>query len=371
MLRLVIGLGLVVSVAVACSGKSNSNDGALSSGGDASPAEGGEPAANGGTAPASGGETSGGRAVSGGSTATTGGRATSTGGNHSSPQGGSGGDTGGRADTGGSNAEGGTAGNNVEGGSGGSSAGGDGGAPPGDECGCGPLEQCFDGRLCVARSVVVPLGFAIDATEVTRAQYAAWLAVREDNPFQTPQCSWNEDFEPDAVCMKQPNVCQGADCGAHPQPCVDFCDAAVYCREIGKQICGSVDGVATDAAGTDSEWLLACTANGKNQGISGEGFVRGQCNDQTGNAQTTVPVASKSECQSPEPGYSGIFDLIGNLREWEDNCDTMNGNFDTCHLRGGTFGISAAAPLCGETVYAERGSFSETVGFRCCEPEPG
>ncbi len=67
----------------------------------------------------------------------------------------------------------------------------------------------------------------------------------------------------------------------------------------------------------------------------------------------------------------GVFDLIGNLREWEDNCNTMDGAADTCHLRGSTFGNSAAAPLCAETLYADRGSLKDTVGFRCCEPDPG
>jgi formylglycine-generating enzyme required for sulfatase activity len=272
------------------------------------------------------------------------------------PLGGSGGD--GSAPEGGSASEGGSA---------------QGGAPPASDCDCGPLEECFDGRagqLCVARSVLVPLGFTIDATEVTRAQYAAWLAVRPAVPQQSPQCRWNEDFEPDADCMAQPSVCQGADCGDHPQPCVDFCDAAAYCRDIDKQLCGGVDGGSTNAAGADSEWLLTCTANGKNQGITGANFVPGQCNDQTANSQTTVPVASEPDCQSPEPGYSGVFDLIGNLREWDDNCDTMSDRLDVCHVRGGSFGTSAAAPVCSETLYAERGSFAETVGFRCCDPRP-
>ncbi len=105
--------------------------------------------------------------------------------------------------------------------------------------------------------------------------------------------------------MALPSVCRGANCSNHPQPCVDFCDAAVYCREIGKQLCGGTDGGPTTSAGDDSEWLLACTANGKNEAISGESFVFGQCNDQTASSQTTVVVGSKQACQSPEPGYSG------------------------------------------------------------------
>jgi hypothetical protein len=360
MQRLGIGLGLVVSIAVACSGKSKSNDDSAASSGGA--------VATGGRD--TGGSDNGGSDASAGRT-TTGGQAVSSGGNSSMPEAGAPASTGGQAATGGSTSEpgGGSGGDNSAQGGGGA----EGGAPPGSDCDCGPLEECFDGRagqLCVARSVLVPLGFTIDATEVTRAQYAAWLAVRPEEPRQSPQCEWNEDFEPDAGCMAQASVCQGADCGDHPQPCLDFCDAAAYCRDIGKQLCGGVDGGSTDAAGADSEWLLTCTANGKNRAISGDSFLSGQCNDQTTSATTTVPVASKTDCQSPEPGYSGVFDLIGNLREWDDNCDTMSGRVDICHLRGGGFGISAAAPFCNETVYAERGDFAETVGFRCCNPRP-
>jgi formylglycine-generating enzyme len=366
MQRFAIGVGLVMSVAVACSGKSKRTGDATSTGGESQLHDGGETAtARGGASSSSSGSPNGGTGASGGRGSSTGGTSISTGGNASMPSGGATVVTGGQAATGGSTVEPGTGGSS-NGGSAGDS--GDGGAPPGNECGCGPLEQCFDGSLCVARSVVVPLGFAIDATEVTRSQYAAWLAVREEDPFQTPQCRWNEDFEPDAACMAQASVCQGAACDAHPQPCVDFCDAAVYCRAVGKQLCGGTNGGPTDSHGADSEWLLACTANGKNDAVSGDAFVGGQCNDQTANSRTTVVVGSKQDCQSPEPGYAGVFDLIGNLREWEDNCDSMTGAVDTCHLRGGSFGISAAAPLCSETVYADRGSFAESVGFRCCEP---
>ncbi len=368
MQRLAIGWGLVVSVAVGCSGKSTNSDGsAASGGGGGSPHAGGEPAATlGGAISSGGGDGSGGSGFSGAG-AETGGQPVSSGGNTSS-EAGAPANTGGQTATGGSTTEPGGGSGGDSGAPGGGSA--QGGAAPGDDCDCGPLEECFDDRLCVARSVSIPLGFTIDATEVTRAQYAAWLAVRPEEPRQSPQCEWNEDFEPDAGCMAQPSVCQGADCGAHPQPCVDFCDAAAYCRDIGKQLCGGVDGGSTDAAGADSEWLLTCSANGKNRGISGDSFVSGQCNDQTTSAQTTVPVASKPDCQSPEPGYSGVFDLIGNVREWDDNCDTMRGRVDTCHLRGSSFGISAAAPLCSETLFAERGDFAETVGFRCCDPSP-
>jgi len=357
MRRLAIGIGLVAGIAAACGESRTSSQAEATSGGETAGPSGGAVAAS-GAAGATGGLAS----ATGGSPVSSGGRADNAGGEAPSPEGGATTGSGGAVVTGGSGGTPASGGGSNEGG-GGASAG-----TPGD-CSCGPLEQCFDGTLCVARSVQVPDGFAIDATEVTRSQYSAWLATGPARSRQSPQCEWNDDFEPDEACMAQPSVCQGADCGDHPQPCLDFCDAAAYCRAIDKQICGGLDGGPADRAGTDSLWLIACTSNGAHDyPYGGDSFVTGRCNDQTANSETTVTVASKPDCQSPEPDYAGIFDLVGNLREWEDNCNTAEGPTDVCRVRGGAFGISAAAPLCGENVPTPRGSLADTIGFRCCEP---
>lgn len=360
--RLMIGWGLAAAVAVACGGESEGPAQASANGGSAGLAsDAGAPASSGGTAESGGAiNRTGGQTGAGDS----GGNAANTGGRAAPPQAGAGANTGGRtaspeggrpADTGGTTAEAGSAGEAAEGGS---NAG----------CECGPLERCFDDRLCVARSLALPLGFAIDVTEVTRAQYAAWLTNDFGATRQSPQCDWNDDFAPDPECMARPEVCQGADCGAHPQPCVDFCDAAVYCRSIDKQLCGGLSGGPTAMDGSDSLLRLACSSNDAYDLPYGESIQSGACNDQTANSQATVPVASLETCQSPTPDYAGIYDLVGNLREWEDNCLTADGSMDVCNPRGGTFGISAAAPFCSQTTYAERGAFDPQIGFRCCEP---
>ncbi|MDZ4064892.1 MAG: hypothetical protein U1E22_09525, partial [Coriobacteriia bacterium] len=63
---------------------------------------------------------------------------------------------------------------------------------------CGSLEQCFNNQYCVAKLVPITGGYSIDATEVTRDQYAAWLATNPDPTTQTsPECSWNTVFEPE------------------------------------------------------------------------------------------------------------------------------------------------------------------------------
>jgi hypothetical protein len=93
------------------------------------------------------------------------------------------------------------------------------------------------------------------------------------------------------------------------------------------------------------------------------------CNDYTAGATTTVPVASKTGCQLPAgSGHAGVFDMIGNLEEWADNClnNTDSGWGDICKPRGLPFGQGAAAPICSQSTYAERGAFRDTLGFRCC-----
>jgi formylglycine-generating enzyme required for sulfatase activity len=170
------------------------------------------------------------------------------------------------------------------------------------------------GRMCVAKSVQIPPNpnpFLIDATEVTRGQYAAWLATNP-NPadiWQDATCSWNASFTPDTACMARSSVCKGADCANHPQVCIDMCDAVAYCRAIGKHLCSAY------------EWSNACTSNGVNQFTYGNSIGVGQCHDTTEpNSSTTVPVGTMPECQSPVPGFAGIFDLIGNVSEWVADC---------------------------------------------------
>ena len=92
----------------------------------------------------------------------------------------------------------------------------------------------------------------------------------------------------------------------------------------------------------------------------------GTCNDGTANMPSTVPVGSMPDCQSSEPGYQGIFDLSGNLREWEDNCDAEPADA-ICAPRGAAFGISAAWPGCTLSVTAHRDEEDAQIGFRCCQ----
>lgn len=222
---------------------------------------------------------------------------------------------------------------------------------------CNDLESCWSagpGSRCVARSVAVRAPFSVDATEVTRAQYSAWLGTNPTTVGQPPLCSWNTSFRPDSSCMARPSVCRGATCGRHPQPCVDWCDATAYCRAIGRRLC------------PNASWTVACSADGAYQAGYGTRVIPGTCNDYTTFTTTTVPAASKPGCQSPaDSGFAGVFDMIGNVAEWVEECG-FSGAPDTCKPRGLSFGKGAAAPICSQSTYAERSSANDNVGFRCC-----
>jgi formylglycine-generating enzyme required for sulfatase activity len=170
--------------------------------------------------------------------------------------------------------------------------------------------------------------------------------------------------------MTNASVCKGGACDRHPQPCVDFCDAAAYCEAVGKHLCGGIGGAALDISGSDdpdkSQWQHACTSDGAHAYLHGDAISAGKCNDATAGASTTTVVGAKSDCQSPDAGFAGVFDLIGNVWEWEDNCFGSSGEGDVCNARGGSFGMSAAAPQCAQQLPAARNQASDNVGFRCC-----
>jgi hypothetical protein len=362
---LILVLGSQLTMAAVACGRSGQNHGKLDSGRmtDA-------PGAVDGENIGSGGVETGGVVGNGGRTGT--GGKSGTGGMVSS--GGTG--SGGIVSAGGSTGTGGTIGSGGKPGTGGTGAGGTTGTggtggTAGACTSCQSLEQCWNGKLCVAKLVPVTAGFSIDATEVTRGQYVAWLDTNPDKAGQDTVCKWNTTFAPNDTCMTLPSVCQGNTCGQHPQPCIDWCDAFAYCKSVGKRLCGAIGGGPAPSGhdASKSQWQNACTSNGADRWGYGNTFHPGKCHDFedfSSDYKTTVPVGSMSECQSPEPGYAGVFDLIGNLFELEDNCAGAAGATDTCMAWGGSFGISEMMPECSLAISAIRSQGNDAIGFRCC-----
>jgi formylglycine-generating enzyme required for sulfatase activity len=228
--------------------------------------------------------------------------------------------------------------------------------------------------------VKLPKGFCIDSTEVTRDQYTAWLnrlPAPTMPPSSDPICGWksNASYAPNATCMANAEyVCQGAGCGNHPQVCVDFCDAIAYCASVNKRLCGRVSGGSNAFAEYtytgSSQWYNACTSGGQNTYPYGSTYVGSQCDgyDLTnGLNYGTRGVGSMNGCVPTAAAFAGIFDLSGNVAEWEDSCEG-SGQAAVCHVRGGSFISSKAYLACDNNESAGRGTSNWAIGFRCCMP---
>lgn len=231
----------------------------------------------------------------------------------------------------------------------------DGGVPGCRDCNAN--EECFDNRLCVARTV--ELGdFGIDATEVTRDQYAAWLATTPNDKGPDPACSTN-DLTPEPTCLS--SASPSSPTGQHPQVCVDWCDAYAYCRSVGKRLCGKIGGGETPYAdfanATSSQWYSACTAGG----VSSTGGS--SCNGSDSGESAPLEVGSVSSCATPD----GVFDMSGNVWEWEDSCEGSSSSTDLCRIRGGAFRFVTPDELrCDWDNSSKRNEHWDRLGFRCC-----
>lgn len=227
-----------------------------------------------------------------------------------------------------------------------------GAATGGNSTGCtSGLEERRNG-LCVSKLVTIGTGsasYGIDATEVSRSQYAEWLSTATTvtiNAQDPTTCGWNTTLQPNPSCMSEETVCQGANCANHPQVCVDWCDAYAYCKAVGKRLCGKIGGgmnAFVDFANASlSQWYSACTSMGTLDYPYGDAYNPIACNGidywnaQTSSTWTTTPVGYLQSCQAPVP-YAGVYDMSGNVWEWEDSCDsTSTGATAHCRIRGGS-----------------------------------
>jgi formylglycine-generating enzyme required for sulfatase activity len=187
---------------------------------------------------------------------------------------------------------------------------------------------------------------------------------------QSAACAWNASFLPLGSCMSHVNVCQGSQCGNHPQTCVDWCDAYAYCRAVGKRLCGRIGGganpIADHATVSKSQWYNACSSGGLYNFPYGDGYEGTTCNGGDNPSQNTVPVGSLVSCEPVASSYAGIFDLSGNANEWEDSCENsaQSGN---CLIRGGDRGTSdISGQNCAYEHLWIRDYPNFYIGFRCC-----
>lgn len=249
---------------------------------------------------------------------------------------------------------------------------------------CGLLEECAAAtgsscKVCVSKSVTVPVArggtYKIDSTETTYTQYRAWLATSPSYPPPTPG----------NVCSSKTsgyNAGTGSD--NFPVADVDWCDSYAYCASVGKRLCGRIGGGPVDYENgwrdeTQSQWYNACTSGdpANHPYPYGTAYDSTTCNlfefwhaHDAGRSASTFPVSQFTGCSSSAPGYTGIFDLNGNVFEWEDSCTRGDEDGDSCRLRGASFGLYLGdrSDDCVDGASSEPNSFGSRhdVGFRCC-----
>lgn len=252
-------------------------------------------------------------------------------------------------------------------GSGGASGGGGadgGGAAGADSSGCGlPAGTGCGGRpgpTMVEVPVAGGCSFCIDSTEVTNADYAAFLAAKgTDTSGQPAECQFNASYVP---ASGWPVTGQDG----FPVTYVDWCDAHAYCAWANKHLCGAIAGGA-NAIGdfidaSKSQWYAACSKGGTQSMPYGSFYVPSNCNGYAYGAGAPVAVSSAVGCVG---GYPGIHDMSGNVAEWEESCLSASPS-SSCRLRGGQWNSTGGDLSCGVNSTNARNDSAGTVGFRCC-----
>lgn len=239
-------------------------------------------------------------------------------------------------------------------------------APDGGSCQPLPPGACAGTAGPTAVRVSFDGGsFCIDRTEVTNADYDAFLSARGgDVSGQPAVCTWNASFVPSLWPVASTDL-------QLPVLGVDWCDARAYCAFAGKHLCGRIGGgpqpfTHFDDAAT-SAWNEACSAGGTRAYPYGNSFDAGICATRTGSAQA---VGSAPGCEGGEPG---LFDMSGNAEEWVDSCAASSpgdaGAQDPCLAVGGSFRDRLPGELScsgGAGQLQPRSARDPWRGLRCC-----
>lgn len=212
---------------------------------------------------------------------------------------------------------------------------------------------------------VVAGTFCIDSTEVTNAQYAAFLASSPSLASLPSMCSgWKTTF-----AQSTKPVLGTED---YPAVWVDWCDAWAYCAWAGKRLCGHLDGgtVATGALNNAAQdaWYAACSRNGAFTYPYGGAFDASACNGPENQTGTVLPASSFPNCVG---GYAGLANMVGNADEWVDSCKTTStgpdASVDSCGRRSGSWADpDGSVQTCTFIRYGPRQEEDFDIGFRCC-----
>ncbi|MCA9600281.1 MAG: SUMF1/EgtB/PvdO family nonheme iron enzyme [Myxococcales bacterium] len=262
------------------------------------------------------------------------------------------------------NASGGAAGS-ATGGAAGTASGGSAGNPSGGAAGSsgGAAGAAGGGGNCPDDMVAFQGQFCIDKHEVTIGQYDGWLNNDPSLQDQPAECSWNADYDRgnSLACLGTAN---------QPVRCVDWCDAYAYCKGQGKRLCGRRGtGASNDYADYKdpqrSEWYAACSNEAQNTFPYGDTYGPNTCNGKDHLLPPgPVGVGTMSGCVG---GVIGLFDMSGNVAEWEDSCNAQNGSGDDCRVRGGSYNADESILRCDNGLSSPRNNKPPVIGIRCCK----
>lgn len=214
-----------------------------------------------------------------------------------------------------------------------------------------------------ARVTITPSGgssvapFEIDATEVSRAQYVAFLQSRPTLSGAPPQCAWNSTLLPAIY----PTVGDWPWFDRPDRPAmVDWCDAFMYCQWAGGHLCGEHGGGNLESVNIGvpehDTWNFVCTSGGTRANPYGDTLDESAC------AHPAFPysdIGTSPMCTSDVAGFTGVYDMTGNAPEWIDSCTPAGsgtGDLDTCTLM--------TSWPCSSTGAATRSYASGAI--RCC-----
>jgi formylglycine-generating enzyme required for sulfatase activity len=238
-----------------------------------------------------------------------------------------------------------------------------------------------------AAVVRVPRAFALGRLEVTRAQYAKFIAESGHEP-QAGCRTWDPAlgrFSDDARRDWRNPATPAAPLDDHPVSCVSFADALAYVQWLARET------GARYRLPSEAEWEYAARAGSATLRHWGDDAAAG-CGD--ANAYDLVAQAQYRLGWPPAPcrdGYAdlapvgqlranafGLHDVIGNVREWVQDCATGSyvgrpadarawewlGGCRERVLRGGSWRSPPAAARSAWRDAEGAGARADDAGFR-------
>lgn len=245
----------------------------------------------------------------------------------------------------------------IQGGASGSSGGGTGGEFQLPACPEEAPPKGVLGRPVVRAQLADGRCFWIDQLEVTSGEYSKFAEQAKSGTPQPPECKDNLSFDIGPECSP-PTTSPDK----HPVACIDWCDAAAFCKWDGKALCRGKDFTVHASNPAHSTWFAAC-AGANPQALRlypyGKSYEKSSC---VGESTGTQPAGDAAACVSAIEAR----DLSGNVAEWTEECQFSGEASSDCLARGGSYDDDPGSLRCSDVRPFPRNQSHPTVGFRCC-----